>query len=134
MKLLSHWLYQGVFKNKTKWKISIFSIVFRIWCRIFENTEVVSSQNFLVCFPFNHISFICSQFSNWLWFFYNKMAHTKYSLVSRHLLHRLYHYIKLFIQRFKILWFFNSKFYLILNESSFSATAIATADWTGYFW
>ena len=51
--------------------------------------------------------------------FSNKIRSTKSSLFSIQLLDTLYKNVKLVLQRFKYLLYFNSKFSLILNESSF---------------
>ena len=51
--------------------------------------------------------------------FSNKIRNTKSSLFSIQLLDTLYKNVKLVLQRFKYLLYFNSKFSLNLNESSF---------------
>ena len=51
--------------------------------------------------------------------FSNKIANTKASLFSIQLLDTLYKNVKIVLQRFKYLLYFNSKFSLNLNESSF---------------
>ena len=51
--------------------------------------------------------------------FSNKIRSTKSSLFSIQLLDTLYKNVKLVLQRFKYLLYFNSKFCLNLNESSF---------------
>ena len=51
--------------------------------------------------------------------FSNKIRSTKSSLFSIQLLDTLYKNVKLVLQRFKYLLYFNSKFSLNLNESSF---------------
>ena len=51
--------------------------------------------------------------------FSNKIRNTKSSFFSIQLLDTLYKNVKLVLQRFKYLLYFNSKFSLNLNESSF---------------
>ena len=136
-----HENYLGIFRHGTKQKnISEFSIVSRICCSHFWNTKVCFhppsgffhyiSRKFRYPFWLHYsvnitqLFFSCSnvQFQYHLFIlltvcdlFFNKITNTKFSLVSIQLLGTLYKNVKLVMQRFKYLLFFNSKFSLNLT-------------------
>ena len=76
----------------------------------------LNMQTFLKCsnvqFQYHCRLTVCNLFSN-------KITKTKSSLFSIQLLDTLYKNVKLVLQRFKYLFYFNSIFSLNLNESSF---------------
>ena len=85
----------------------ISSITYALYCLYFhEMFQCPISVSLFILLT------VCDLFSN-------KIRSTKSSLFSIQLLDTLYKNVKLVLQRFKYLLYFNSKFSLNLNESSF---------------
>ena len=85
----------------------VSSITYALYCLYFLNMfQCPISVSLFILLT------VCDLFSN-------KIRNTKSSLFSIQLLDTLYKNVKLVLQRFKYLLYFNSKFSLNLNESSF---------------